>query len=77
MSATQYFIVRSDDEWKIRFRDELFGPYKTKDEAFLFAVDAAREIGRRKNSAEVLVEDVPDHFVTKWTYGDAVHVPLG
>ena len=77
MGAAQYFIIRCDDEWKIRFREELFGPYRSKNEALLFAIDAAQAIGRRESAAEVLVEHEPNHFITTWTYGDPVHPPLG
>ena len=42
MSPTRYFLIQHDDEWMIRFADEEFGPYKSKSEAMLFAVDAAR-----------------------------------
>jgi hypothetical protein len=67
MTPAQYFIVQSGGEWKIRFRDEMFGPYRTRDEALLFAIDAAKEIGQRECTAQVLVEDVKDRFLTTWT----------
>ncbi len=76
MHETEYFVVRSDDAWKIKFREQFFGPYKSRNEALLFAIDAAQATGRREHSAEVLVEDIPDHFVTTWRYGDPVHPPL-
>ena len=41
MTAEQYFVIQSGDEWKIRFHDETFGPYRSRDEALLFAIDAA------------------------------------
>ncbi len=71
----QYFVVQSGDEWKIKFRDEVFGPYRSREEALLFAIDAAQAIGERENAAQVLVEDVKDHFLTKWTYGEPPHLP--
>jgi hypothetical protein len=74
-TPAQYFVVCSDGEWKIKFRDELFGPYRSRDEALLFAVDAAKEIGQRDSAAQVLVEDVKDRFVTAWTYGEPAHLP--
>jgi hypothetical protein len=77
MNAAQYFVLRSDDEWKIKFREELFGPYRTQNEALLFAIDAAQEIGKRENAAQVLVEAAPDRFITRWSYGDPVQLPLG
>ena len=76
MSNTDYYVVQKDDAWRIKFQEQLFGPYKSKSEALLFAIDAAQATGRRQHSAEVLVEDVADHFVTTWRYGDPVHPPL-
>lgn len=75
MRPAKYFIVQSGEEWKIKFRDETFGPYRSRDEALLFAIDAAKEIGQREMSAQVLVEDVKDRFVTKWTYGEPARLP--
>jgi hypothetical protein len=73
----QYFVVHSGDEWKIKFREEIFGPYRSREEALLFAIDAAQAIGARENAAQVLVEDVEDRFLTTWTYGEPPHLPAG
>ena len=43
MSPTRYFLVQHDDAWMIKFADEEFGPYKSKSEAMLFAVEDATE----------------------------------
>jgi hypothetical protein len=75
MNSAQYFVVQSGNEWKIKFRNELFGPYRSRDEALLFAIDAAQEIGRRESGVKVLVEDVKDGFLTRWTYGERPHLP--
>jgi hypothetical protein len=75
VTPAQYFIVQSGDEWKIKFRDEVFGPYRSRDEALLFAIDAAQALGEREHAAQVLVEDVKDHFLTKWTYGESPRLP--
>jgi hypothetical protein len=71
----QYFIVQRGGEWKIKFRDELFGPYRSREEALLFAIDAAREIGERVSAAQVLVEEADDRFLTKWTCGEPARQP--
>jgi hypothetical protein len=76
MNPAQYFVVQSGSEWKIKFRNELFGPYRSRDEALLFAIDAAQEIGRRESGATVLVEDVKDRYLTRWTYGERPHLPV-
>jgi hypothetical protein len=41
----------------------------------LFAIDAAQKIGRRERSAKVLVEDVKNGFLTRWTYGERPCMP--
>ena len=75
MTPAQYFVVQNGGEWRIKFRNEMFGPYRSRDEALLFAIDAARDIGARERAAQVLVEDVKDHFLTRWTYGTPARLP--
>lgn len=75
--TAQYYVLQGENGWMIRFRDEDFGPYRSRDEALFFAIDAAKHIGARDYEAKVLVEDVKDHFLTKWRYGEPPHVPLG
>ena len=72
----RYFILQGDGCWMIKFRGETFGPYRSRGEAMLFAIDAAQQLGERERDSSVLVEDVKDHFVTKWSYGEPPHVPL-
>ena len=75
MTPAKYFVVQSGGEWKIRFRDEMFGPYRSRGEALLFAIDAARKTGERESAAQVLVEEAQDRFLTKWTYGEPARLP--
>jgi hypothetical protein len=75
VTTAQYFIVQSGGEWKIKFRNEMFGPYRSRDEALLFAIDAARGIGERESTAQVLVEEEKDRFLTRWTYGEPARRP--
>jgi hypothetical protein len=75
LTPARYFIVQSGGEWKIKFRNQLFGPYRSRDEALLFAIDAARETGERESAAQVLVEETQDRFLTRWTYGEPARLP--
>jgi hypothetical protein len=75
VTPATYFVVQSGGEWKIRFREEMFGPYSSRDEALLFAIDAAREIGERESAAQVLVEEAQDRFLTAWTYAEPARRP--
>jgi hypothetical protein len=67
MPTARYFIVHDQDEWRIKFGDEEFGPYKTQDEAMLFAVDAARKLGEYGESAEVCLMGENGHFHREWS----------
>jgi hypothetical protein len=48
MPTARYFIVhdQTSDDWRIKYADEEYGPYKTQDEAMVFAIDAARSLAR-------------------------------
>ena len=73
MPDARYFIVQRDDRWVIKFNDEEYGPYKTKDEAMLFAIDAAQKLGEFGDNAEVVLMGEDGHFHTEWSHGrDAV-----
>ena len=67
MSPTRYFLVQRDDDWMIKFADEEFGPYKSKAEAMLFAVEAARKLGERGAEAEVCLMGENGFFTAEWT----------
>lgn len=71
MPTARYFIVRDDrhDQWMIRFGDEEYGPYKTQDEARLFAIDAAKKLGSYGESAEVCLMGENGHFHSEWLSG--------
>src|SRR4051812_24705355 len=47
MPTARYFIVHDQvqDEWHIKYGNEEYGPYKSQDEAMVFAIDAARNLG--------------------------------
>jgi hypothetical protein len=68
MPDARYFIVQHDDQWAIKFNDEEYGPYRTKDEAMLFAIDAAQKLGAYGDSAEVVLMGEDGHFHTEWSY---------
>jgi len=76
MPDARYFIVQHDDRWTIKFNDEEYGPYKTKEEAMLFAIDAAQKLGEFGDNAEVVLMGEDGHFHTEWSYGrEAVASP--
>jgi hypothetical protein len=67
MSPTRYFLVQHNDAWMIKFADEEFGPYKSKSEAMLFAVDAARKLGDRGTATEVCLMGENGFFHAEWS----------
>jgi hypothetical protein len=75
MPTARYFIVRHDEEWFIRFGESEFGPYKTQNEAMVFAIDAARKFGAYGESAEVCLMGDNGHFRPEWTSGREAQGP--
>jgi hypothetical protein len=41
MSDARYYVVGDHDVWMIKFEDGEYGPCASRDEAFVFAIDAA------------------------------------
>lgn len=73
MPTARYFIVHDQvaEEWRIKYGDDEYGPYKTKDEAMVFAIDAAKKLGSYGESAEVCLMGENGHFHTEWTAGSS------
>jgi Uncharacterized protein conserved in bacteria (DUF2188) len=69
MPDARYFIVQHDDRWAIKFNEEEYGPYRSKDEAMLFAIDAAQKLGEHGGNPEVVLMGEGGHFHTEWSYG--------
>ncbi len=70
MPNSRYFILETADGWAIRFADADFGPYRTRQEALMFAVDAAQQLGEvRGENAEVCLLGDNGHFRPEWTFG--------
>ena len=66
MTQARYFVVQHDDVWMIKFDDEEYGPYKSKNEAMLFAIDAAQKLGEHGEGAEVVLMGENDHARPEW-----------
>jgi hypothetical protein len=76
MSPTRYFLVQQDDAWMIKFADEEFGPYKSKSEAMLFAVEAARKLSERGADTEVCLMGENGFFHAEWNNHQGAQVAL-
>ncbi len=75
MPHARYFVIQHGDDWTIRFHDEEFGPYRSRHEAMLFAVDAAHKLGRNGEVSEVCLMGDDGHFRPEWRYGSDPYPP--
>jgi hypothetical protein len=75
MTNAQYVVVQHGDEWMIKFDNEEYGPYKSKNEAMLFAIDAAQKLGEHGEGAEVLLMGENNHVRPEWVYGRDPYPP--
>ena len=74
MAAEQYFIVLHNNEWKISFKEKLYGPYVTQQDAIEAALDAAFAMGEIGIDAQVLVEEADHKLRTEWASGQSLNV---
>lgn len=77
MARAQYFVVEHQNQWKISFEGQHYGPYATQAAAIRVAVDAANESGKKGHDAQVLVQGRDNKFRTEWTYGHDPYPPKG
>ena len=66
MQNARYFVVRDRNQWLIKYNDKDYGPYLTQAEATLFAVDAARKLSGRGESAAVYCMGENGRFRREW-----------
>jgi hypothetical protein len=71
----RYLVVRHRDEWMIKFEGEEFGPYNSKREAMLFAIDAAQKLGLQDEPTEVLVMGEAGEANPAWSFGQPPYPP--
>jgi hypothetical protein len=74
MPTARYFIVQDHDAWLIRYANEEFGPYSSQDEAMMFAIDAAKKLGRRGESVQVCLMGDNGHFRPEWSSGSGARL---
>lgn len=79
MARLQYFVVKHDGQWKIKFEGQHYGPYGTgtQKDAIKEAVDTAHKSGALGHDAQVLVQGENNQFRTEWTYGHDPYPPKG
>jgi hypothetical protein len=75
MPQARYFVVQEHEAWKIKFDDEDYGPYRSRGEAMLFAIEAAQQLGEHGRTADVCLMGENGHFLPTWTYGRDAYPP--
>ena len=73
MPTARYFIVREQEDWLIKYDGEVFGPYKTQNEAMVFAIEAAQKLETYGEIAEVCLMGDDGHFRPEWVAGREPH----
>lgn len=73
MPTARYFIVREQEDWLIKYDGEVFGPYKTQNEAMVFAIEAAQKLETYGEIAEVCLMGDDGHFRPEWVAGREQH----
>ena len=77
MSRAQYFVVKHQGEWKIKYGEKHFGPYSSQKAAIKVAVDAAHKHGSKGHDAQVFIQGENNQFRAEWTYGNDPYPPPG
>ena len=77
MARLQYFVVLHQNQWKVKYDGEHYGPYDTQKAAIRAAVDAAHKSGKNGHDAQVLIQGQNNLFRTEWTYGNDPYPPKG
>src|SRR6266513_1458599 len=50
MSDARYYVVGDQDVWMIKIKDGEYGSCASRDEAVVFAIDAAQKLGTRASA---------------------------
>jgi hypothetical protein len=77
MLRLQYVVVFDNNQWKISYDGQYFGPYSTQRTAIQAAVHGAHNAGKDGHDAQVLVQGENNQFRTEWTYGHDPYPPPG
>lgn len=77
MARSVFYVVLNQNQWKIKFGEQHYGPYETQAKAIRQAVDWAHDHGKKGHDAQVLVQGQNNQFRTEWTYGNDPYPPRG
>jgi hypothetical protein len=68
----RYFIVRNQDAWLIMYGNQEFGPYQSQSEAMMFAIEAAKNLEKKGEEADVCLMGENGHFRSEWSTAEQV-----
>lgn len=77
MARLQYFVVLHDNQWKVSFQGQHYGPYATQAQAIEVARQWAKDSAARGQPSQVLVQGRDNEWRVEWTYGDDPYPPKG
>jgi hypothetical protein len=69
VARARYVVILGSGGWVIPFDGDEYGPYTSRREALLFAIEAAHKLGKRGENAAVLVADTTGDPRPVWTSG--------
>jgi hypothetical protein len=72
-----YYVVLYQNQWRITFNDQRYGPYASQRAAIDEADKCARQAHKDGYDAQVLVQGVDNKFRVEWTYGHDPYPPRG
>jgi hypothetical protein len=72
----EYRVRPSGDGWIIIFDGDEYGPYQSRPEAMLCAVDGAHRLGENGRDAMVRLLDSTGRTVSAWTHGEDPYPPV-
>jgi hypothetical protein len=70
MSHLRYFVLDDQGSWKIGFNGQLYGDFRSEQEALSKAIESAFSDSMSGHKADILIRDKgTDHFKVAWSYG--------
>jgi hypothetical protein len=72
----EYWVRPSGDGWIIAYDGDEYGPYKSRHEAMLCAVDGAHRLGEQGRDAMVRLIDSAGRTVAAWKHGEDPYPPV-
>ena len=76
VDRAEYQVRPRGDGWVIVYDGDEYGPYQSRHEAMLCAVDAAHRLGEQGRNTAVRLVDATGRPVAAWTHGEDAYPPV-